>query len=687
MRWDHLKVTPEGDTHAFPGMRDPAVVRRFDAPEALDTRFYEIQAKTVLNRVPGESKMPFGWTVNPFRGCSHACSYCLAPETPVLMADGSTRPIGDLEPGDTIYGTQQGTTYRTYVETTVVDRWATRKPAYAIQLEDGTELIASGDHRFLTDRGWKHVIGTDQGATRRPHLTPGIRLLGPGGFTSAPDHDDAYRRGYVCGIVRGDGHVGTYEYDRTTSGGRIVHRFRLALADHEALSRATEFLAELGVPTDTFLFQAGTADRRQIHAIRTSRGPLVSRVRELIAWPADPDDSWRRGFLAGIFDAEGHCQASVWRISNGDDGILHQTAEAARALGFDVVREPPVAIGVASIRLLGGLTEHLRFFLTVDPAITRKRAFFGQAVKGRAALRVMSIEPRGLMDLCDITTGTGDFIAAGAISHNCFARPTHEYLGFDAGRDFEREIVVKVNAPERLRADLAKRARTPAYADAVALGTNTDPYQWVESKYRLLPGIWEALRDMRVPGSVLTKSPLLLRDVDLMLEVQAAAGFEAALSVPSLDTKTWRATEPRTPHPRARLAAVAELNRVGIPTAVLAAPLMPGINDSPEQIEALLTACTEAGATAVRGIGLHLRGSTRDVFLEWLTDARPELIPLYEELYTDGPYLPRAEADRLTRMVRRGEQWDVGPEDGGRFRRGPAPAPPRPAPVPQLSLF
>jgi hypothetical protein len=110
------------------------------------------------------------------------------------------------------------------------------------------------------------------------------------------------------------------------------------------------------------------------------------------------------------------------------------------------------------------------------------------------------------MGLYDITTGTGDFIANGVVSHNCFARPTHTYLGFNAGRDFEREIVVKVNAPEVLRAELAR----PSWkGEHVALATNTDPYQWVEGRYRLMQGIWEALRDAANPCSVLTKSPLL----------------------------------------------------------------------------------------------------------------------------------------------------------------------------------
>ena len=164
----------------------------------------------------------------------------------------------------------------------------------------------------------------------------------------------------------------------------------------------------------------------------------------------------------------------------------------------------------------------------------------------------------------------------------CFARPTHTYLDFNAGRDFEREIVVKVNVPEVLRVELA---RASWKGEHVALGTNTDPYQWVEGRYKLMPGIWEAFRDFRNPCSVLTKSPLLLRDLPLLKEVAEAAPLSANFSVPTLDEKAWRATEPHTPNPRARLEAVAELNRAGIPTGILIAPLMPGINDSPEQVE------------------------------------------------------------------------------------------------------
>ena len=250
--------------------------------------------------------------------------------------------------------------------------------------------------------------------------------------------------------------------------------------------------------------------------------------------------------------------------------------------------------------------------------------------------------------------------------HFCFARPTHTYLGFNAGRDFEREIVVKVNAPEVLRTELAR----PSWKrEHVALGTNTDPYQWVEGRYRLMEGIWEALRDAANPCSVLTKSPLLLRDLKLMQQIGERAGFSACLSVPTLDEKAWRATEPHTPHPRARLEAVAELNRAGIPTGVLVAPLMPGINDAPEQLEPLLALAIEAGATSIGGVTLHLRGEVRAIFMHWLQSHRPDLVERYEDLYRRGAYAPREERERLSRMVR----WRGAP--AGFRSADPSPAP------------
>ena len=249
----------------------------------------------------------------------------------------------------------------------------------------------------------------------------------------------------------------------------------------------------------------------------------------------------------------------------------------------------------------------------------------------------------------------------------CFARPTHTYLDLGAGRDFEREIVVKVNAPERVRAELAR----PSWkGEHVALGTNTDPYQWVESRYRLLPPIWEAMRDAANPSSVLTKSPLILRDLPLLREVADRTSFQANLSVPTLDERAWRATEPHTPHPRKRLEAIGELNRAGIPTGILIAPLMPGINDSPVQVERILELATEAGATNIGGVALHLRGEVRGIFFDWLRDQRPDLVERYEELYRRGAYAPVQERRRLGALVAGGRARMRAPSMRG---RDPAP--------------
>jgi DNA repair photolyase len=244
----------------------------------------------------------------------------------------------------------------------------------------------------------------------------------------------------------------------------------------------------------------------------------------------------------------------------------------------------------------------------------------------------------------------------------CFARPTHEYLGFDAGRDFEREIVVKVNVPELLRAELRK----PTWArELVAFGTNTDPYQWAEGRYRLMPPMLEALAEARTPVSILTKSSLVMRDLEQLKEMSKLLDVSVNFSVPTLEEKAWRATEPHTPHPRKRLEAVAELNRAGIPSGVLIAPLMPGINDSPEQVEEIIKLCEEAGATFVGGIALHLRPGVREVFMSWLAAARPDLVEHYEELYRKRSYLPAEERRRIEAPLRR-----LGPLRRGRFAVG-----------------
>jgi DNA repair photolyase len=436
--------------------------RKVTTPEFAGMTFLEVETKSALNKVSG---MPFGWSINPYRGCSHACSYCVAGDTPVLMADGRTRPMALVRTGDAIYGTRRRGWRRWLVRTRVLDHWAVTKPAYRIRLAGGTDLVTSGDHRFLTDRGWTYVAGAEHGDAPRPQLTDSHRLVG----------------------------------------------------------------------------------------------------------------------------------------LEGPDGLA-----------------------------------------------ARKGSIRGVAVEPTARTRVEDVAPLGLdLRLYDITTGTGDYIANGVVSHNCFARPTHRYLELSPAEDFERMIVVKTNVVDVLRAELAR----PGWrGEKVALGTNTDPYQRCEGRYRLLPGIIRALADGRTPLSILTKGTLIMRDRSLLAEAATQVDVTAALTVGMLDEECWRASEPGTPHPRARLDAVRSLNDAGVPTGVMLAPIMPGINDDREQLAAVIDAAAAAGATHITPIILHLRPGVREVFWPWLERMYPQLVGRYRTLYR-GSQASKDYRDGVQRFV------------------------------------
>jgi DNA repair photolyase len=186
----------------------------------------------------------------------------------------------------------------------------------------------------------------------------------------------------------------------------------------------------------------------------------------------------------------------------------------------------------------------------------------------------------------------------------------------------------------------------------VALGTNTDPYQWVESRYRMMPEILAALEAAETPVTVLTKSPLVMRDVEIFERMARKLPVSVNLSVPTLDEAAWRATEPHTPSPAARLDAVAELRRRGIDSGVLIAPLMPGINDDPDQVRPIVERAKAAGATFLGSAALHLRGEVKDVFFAWLQEKRPDLLPKYEALYQDRAYMRPEQRKHATRAVK-----------------------------------
>ena len=173
MRWNDLTEQEQGQQPTLPG----AVVRAFDTPGFSGMTFYEVRAKSLINHVKG-GRLPFEYTINPYRGCTHACTYCLLGDTPILMAGGDERPLASVSIGEEIIGTvQDGRTHREVV-TKVLAKWPTLKSGYRVVLADGRRLVASGDHRFLTNRGWRHVANVMFGAQKRPYLTVGNLLVG-----------------------------------------------------------------------------------------------------------------------------------------------------------------------------------------------------------------------------------------------------------------------------------------------------------------------------------------------------------------------------------------------------------------------------------------------------------------------------------------------------------------------------
>ena len=270
----------------------------------------------------------------------------------------------------------------------------------------------------------------------------------------------------------------------------------------------------------------------------------------------------------------------------------------------------------------------------------------------------------------------------------CFARPTHDYLGLDIGTGFERQIVVKVNAVERLRAEL----RPGRWAgEPIAMGTNTDPYQRAEGRYRLTRGLLEVLAERRNPFSLLTKSTLVLRDLDVLAEAARRTDVAVTFSIGTLDEDVWKATEPGTPHPRQRVAAITRLRDAGVRAGVLVAPVLPGLSDGEEQLDEVVAAAVAAGASSIAPGGvLYLKPGVREVFLDHLQQSHPALVARYEALYATSAYVPAEVQAGVTAVLRasiaRHQGSAVSFTRPARRRAGGPPARPTAVPAQQLGL-
>src|SRR4051812_2678322 len=259
----------------------------------------------------------------------------------------------------------------------------------------------------------------------------------------------------------------------------------------------------------------------------------------------------------------------------------------------------------------------------------------------------------------------------------CYVRAFELRADRPAGDSYGRSIRVKVNVADVLRRELAR----PSWqGDTVAIGAATDPYQPAEGRYKLTRACLEALRDASNPLSLITRSPMIVRDLDVLVEAARRAQVGVVFSVPTLDQEVWRRTEPGTPPPQRRLDAVKELVDAGIKAGVGMAPILPGISDRPEQLDAVVRAAREAGATNIWANLLYLRPGTREHFLEALARDWPEELDRYEDLYADRAYLPKKLGEPVKKLVA-----ELRTKHGIRDRRPVKLTPP--PPVEQLALI
>ena len=254
----------------------------------------------------------------------------------------------------------------------------------------------------------------------------------------------------------------------------------------------------------------------------------------------------------------------------------------------------------------------------------------------------------------------------------CYVRHFEKRSDRPSDDRYGTSIRVKVNVADVLRKELARRSWQH---EPVTIGAATDPYQPAEGKYKLTRGCLQVLRDAANPFSIITRGPMIVRDLDVLVEAAQRADVSVTFSIPTVDDEVWKRTEPSTAHPRQRLKAVKTLVEAGVKAGVGMAPILPGISDRPEHLRAVVRAAREAGATGIWANLLFLRPGTREHFLEHLAEDWPEQLPLYERLYAGRrAYLGSAERNPLREQVS-GLAREYGIRDRRKVRLEPPPEP------------
>ncbi len=580
-----------------------------DPPEDPRTELLVDPSRTIIasNDSPD---LGFRASVNPYRGCQHACSYCLAPQTPVLRADMSWCAIGELKPGDEIVGFDefpQAGSHTQKLRRSVVEKvWWSRKPGIRVVTERA-EVTTTAEHRWLQWLSFRW--------SRTEQLKLGRRLR----FLFEPSQvaiDEDYRVGYVAGLSLGDETFRWQPGWRSDELGFPAAYWRIAMIDRAPLERCIDYMRPFGVELFLRPFDGGKSARQPLMKVETRSLAKLEIVSKVIHAELD-SHSYRRGFLAGFFDAEGH-DGGTLRYAQVDRSVLERVVRYAASLGFEFKLEPRDD-HASTTRIVGTVTERMRFFAAIRPAIQRKidRCFGLDPVTQPATIE--AIENGPICDVVDIQTSTRTFYANGLATHNCYARPTHEYLGYSAGVDFQTKILVKPRAAELLRKQLMSPAWKP---QVLALSGVTDPYQPAERRLRITRGCLEVLAEFKNPVVIVTKGFLVTRDVDLLAELAHVNAASVMLSITTLDPELQRKMEPLASPPSKRLAAIEALARAGVPVGVMTAPVIPGLTD--HELPAILQAAANAGAGSAGLVVLRLPHGVKELFSDWLAEHYPD---------------------------------------------------------------
>lgn len=454
-----------------------------------------------------------GYAINLYNKCSNACDYCLTGDTLLFRSDMSVVMIRDVKVEDKILGIvslAKGKHNRKYYSITeVTNKMVTREHVYEVTLDNGLSCKCSENHRWLTEREWKYTMPARTGM--RPFLTTNNKVsIASSQINLSLDETDDYRRGYLSGMIRGDGHlckhsnlISRFRPDRNNATYTFMqhaYQFNLRLKDIEAIDRTAKYLLHFGVVVKRFKFTD------TMYGIRTSNEKNYNEIKALIEW--NNSKEWLRGFLSGIFDAEGGFTYNIMRIYNSDDIIINTVILALDMYGIPHIMDKP-RYGknkiVKTVRITGGEYQQTKFIQIMDPAITRKRTLGKRRNVGSS--KVKSIKDLGYEEeMFDITTTSETFFANGMVSHNCYVPAIMRYKR----EDFNNNPVVRKDILEKLGKQLAnERGDFDGVSDdesRVLMCFTCDPYQGNEEFNHITTEAIELLNEADRPFSILTKN-------------------------------------------------------------------------------------------------------------------------------------------------------------------------------------